>query len=173
MPPSEPSPTPNERTRLPNLLLKTALFTVLMPGTFAMLIPLALVRERTAGGGMTLALASCLLAFGTALYLRSAWDFAVSGSGTPAPIDAPRRLVTRGFYRYTRNPMYVASLTLVAGWAILYEAPLLLAYAAGLFLFFSVFIKLYEEPRMAREFGDDYVAYSARVGRWLPRRLDR
>ena len=156
-----------------SLFLKTAMFTVLMPGLFAVLIPLVLVRDGTATGGVTLALASCLLAFGVVLYVRSAWDFAVSGSGTPAPIDPPKRLVTRGFYRYTRNPMYVASLTLVAGWAILFQAPLLLAYAAGLFLFFSLFIKLYEEPRMAREFGDDYAAYSARVGRWLPRRPNR
>ena len=173
MSPSAPPPTPNHGAQLLSLFLKTALFTVLMPGVFAVVIPLVLVGDRTAAGGVTLALASCLLAFGTALYLRSAWDFAVSGSGTPAPIDAPKRLVTRGFYRYTRNPMYVASLTLVTGWALLFGAPLLMAYAAGLFIFFSLFIKLYEEPRMAREFGDDYTAYSARVGRWLPRRLDR
>ena len=118
-------------------------------------------------------LALFLFGLGIVLYLRSAWDFAVFGSGTPAPIDAPKRLVRRGFYRYTRNPMYVAALTLVSGWAALYGAAILVAYAAVLFVFFSLFVRLYEEPRLAREFGSEYAAYVAQVGRWLPRRHPR
>ena len=66
--------------------------------------------------------------------------------------------------------MYVASLTVVAGWAILFEAAILVAYGVVLFVFFSLFIRLYEEPRLSREFGKDYSAYVSRVGRWLPRR---
>ena len=98
------------------LFLKTTLFTVVVPGTFAVLFPILLAGDRTAASGATLGLALFLFALGSSLYLRSAWDFAVFGRGTPAPIDAPKRLVTRGFYRYTRNnPMYVASLSVVVG----------------------------------------------------------
>ena len=104
------------------LFLKTALFTVVMPGTFAVLLPILIAADRTAVGGAALGLALFLFAFGIVVYLRSAWDFAVFGSGTPAPIDAPKRLVTRGFYRYTRNPMYVAVLTVVVGWAVFFGA---------------------------------------------------
>ena len=75
--------------------------------------------------------------------------------------------MTRGFYRYTRNPMYVAVLSAVAGWAVLYGEPALWAYGGAIFVFFSLFIRLYEEPRLTREFGDEYVAYMKRVGRWL------
>ena len=128
------------------LFLKIALFTVVMPGTFAVLLPIFLAGDRTAASGGTLGLALSLFALGIVLYLRSAWDFAVFGSGTPAPIDAPKRLVTRGFYRYTRNPMYVAALTLVVGWATLFGAAILVAYAVVLFVFFSLFVRLYEEP---------------------------
>ena len=92
------------------------------------------------------------------------------GSGTPAPIDAPKRLVKRGFYRYTRNPMYVAALTVVIGWATLFGAAVLVGYAIVLFVAFSLFIRLYEEPRLAREFGEEYATYVSQVGRWLPRR---
>ena len=152
------------------LFLKVALFTVLTPGTFAVLVPVLIAGERGVAGGTTLGLASGLFAFGLVLYLRSAWDFAVFGSGTPAPIDAPKRLVTRGFYRCTRNPMYVAVLTVVLGWAVLFGAAILVAYAIVLFVVFSLFIRLYEEPRLAREFGEDYAAYRSQVGRWLPRR---
>lgn len=151
------------------LFLKVALFTVVMPGTFAGLLPVLIVRDRAVACGATLVLACGLFALGLVLYLRSAWDFAAFGSGTPAPIDAPKRLVTRGFYRYTRNPMYVASLTVVIGWATLFGAAVLVAYAILLFVVFSLFIRLYEEPRLAREFGEEYATYVSRVGRWLPR----
>ncbi|MDE0099386.1 MAG: isoprenylcysteine carboxylmethyltransferase family protein [Truepera sp.] len=155
------------------LFLKTTLFTVVMPGTFAVLFPILLAGDRTASSGVTLGFALLLFALGSVLYLRSAWDFAVFGSGTPAPIDAPKRLVTRGFYRYTRNPMYVASLTVVVGWAILFGSVILVAYAVLLFVLFSLFIRFYEEPRLAREFGGEYATYVSQVGRWLPRRLGR
>ena len=149
------------------LFLKTALFTVVIPGTFAVLLPVVIAGDRTAASGAALGLALSLFAFGIVLYLRSAWDFAVFGSGTPAPIDAPKRLVTRGFYRYTRNPMYVAALTVVVGWATFFGAFILVAYAALLFVIFSLFIRLYEEPRLDREFGSEYAAYVSQVGRWL------
>lgn len=150
------------------LFLKVVVFTVVMPGTFAVLIPFLVVRDVPAAGGARLALASLLFGLAAVMYLRSAWDFAAFGKGTPAPIDAPKRLVTRGFFRYTRNPMYVAVLTVLAGWITLFGAAKLVAYAVVVFVFFSVFIRLYEEPRLAREFGDEYTAYMARVGRWLP-----
>ena len=64
--------------------------------------------------------------------------------------------------------MYIASLTVVIGWGALFGAAILFAYAAALFVFFSLFVRLYEEPRLAREFGSEYTAYVAQVGRWLP-----
>ncbi len=149
--------------------LKTALFTVVVPTSVAVLIPLFIGGDRAAADGLVRVFAFLLLAVGALLYLRSAWNFASFGRGTPAITDAPKRLVTRGFYRYTRNPMYVAVLSAVAGWAILYRAPVLWAYGAALFVFFYLFIRFYEEPRLTREFGEEYMAYMKRVGRWLPR----
>ena len=49
--------------------------------------------------------------------------------------------------------MYVASLSVVVGWATLFGAAVLLAYAVALFVFFTLFVRLYEEPRLRREFG--------------------
>lgn len=147
--------------------LKTALFTVVVPGSVAVLVPLLIAGDRATAVGAARVLGLLLLALGAILYLRSAWDFASFGRGTPAITDAPSRLVTRGFYRYTRNPMYVAVLSAVFGWAVLYGLPVLWAYGGAIFVFFSLFIRLYEEPRLTREFGDEYVAYMKRVGRWL------
>lgn len=125
--------------------LKTALFTMVVPTSVAVLIPLLIAGDRAAEDGLARVFAFLLLAVGALLHLRSAWDFASFGRGTPAIIDAPQRLLTHCFYRYTRNPVYVAELSAVAGWAILYGAP------------------------VTREFGEEYVAYMRRVGRWLSR----
>ena len=119
--------------------------------------------------GQWLGLAVCLFALGVGLYLRAVWDFAVLGKGTPAPIDAPKRLVVQGIYRYTRNPLYISMLVVIAGWAALFGTAVPIAYAAGLFVLYSLVIRLHEEPRLAREFGDEYAAYTQQVGRWLPR----
>ncbi len=151
-----------------NVYLKAGLFTLVVPGTAAVLIPLVLAGGRPAGGGAQFVLALGLLAPGMALYLRCVWDFAAWGRGTPAFVDAPKRLVARGPYRYTRNPMYVAMLATVLGWAVLFGAAWLVVYALLLLAFFWSFVQFYEEPRLAREFGAEYLAYQRRVNRWLP-----
>lgn len=151
------------------ILAKTAVFTVVAPGTLSVLLPLLIASDRGTTGGAAFWLAVCLFTLGAVVYLRCGWDFATSGKGTPAPVDAPTRLVTRAFYRYTRNPMYVGVLTVIAGWAVLFGSLILVAYGVVLFAIFSLFIRRYEEPRLAREFGEEYAAYVERVGRWLPR----
>ncbi|WP_419949113.1 methyltransferase family protein [Candidatus Palauibacter sp.] len=152
------------------LFLKTALFSALGPGTVSVVLPLLIARGRPVAGGVTFVLALLLLGLGAAIFLRCAWDFVVSGRGTPAPMDQPRRLVIQGLYRYSRNPMYVGVLSIIAGWAVLFGAGILAGYGVAWFIIFSLFVRFYEEPHLTRKFGDEYVAYRERVGRWLPRR---
>ena len=149
------------------LLLKNLLFTVLVPGTVAVWAPLRLAGSRTPVWGATSLL---LLGLGAGLYAWCVWHFARHGRGTPAPIDAPRRLVVGGPYQVVRNPMYVAVLAVIAGQAALFRAPAVLGYGAAVASCFALFVRLYEEPHLRRSFGAEYEAYSARVGRWLPRR---
>lgn len=151
------------------LLLKSALFAVLSQGVFAVLVPLLLAGERSVAGPPWAAAAACLLALGVGIYAHCAWIFARFGDGTPAPMDAPKRLVTRGLYRHVRNPMYLAVLSMICGWAVLYAAAAVAVYAAALFAFLSMSLRFYEEPRLTRQFGAEYVRYTQRVGRWLPR----
>ena len=111
------------------LLLKNLLFTVLIPGTVAVYVPLTIVRGRAPAAGLGLLAAFVVLALGAGIYAWCVWDFATFGRGTPAPIDAPKRLVVRGLYRVTRNPMYVGVLTVILGWALFFRAPGLALYA--------------------------------------------
>jgi protein-S-isoprenylcysteine O-methyltransferase Ste14 len=150
------------------LLLKNLLFTVLVPGTVGVYVPLLLARGRPAASGPALAVALAVLALGASIYAWCVWDFASFGRGTPAPIDAPKKLVVRGLYRYTRNPMYVGVLTVILGWAVLFRAASLVLYALVVGTLFHLFIVLYEERHLAGEFGSQYEAYRSRVPRWLP-----
>ena len=92
----------------------------------------------------------------------------VAPRGTPAPIDAPKKLVVRGLYRFTRNPMYLGVLTIVLAWSALGRAADVALYAACVASAFHAFIVFYEEPHLEQLFDADYAAYRARVGRWLP-----
>ena len=150
------------------LLLKNLLFMAVVPGTAAVYLPLYIARNQSAGSGWVFGLALTLLAVGGALYAWCVWDFAVFGRGTPAPIDPPKRLVLRGLYRYTRNPMYLSVLTVILGWAVLYQAETLALYALTLGLGFHLFIVFYEEPHLRKVFGKEYEDYCTEVGRWVP-----
>ena len=151
------------------LVLKNLLFTLLIPGTAAVYVPLLAVRGHAFECGPVSVLGVVTVALGIVIYLWCVWDFATFGRGTPAPIDAPKQLVVRGLYRYTRNPMYVGVLTTILGWALTYRAPALVPYALLLGVCFHTFIVGYEEPHLRRVFGEEYDAYRARVPRWLGR----
>ena len=91
---------------------------------------------------------------GDLIYLRCAWDFAAKGLGTPAPIDAPRVLVFKGLYRFTRNPMYVGVAAMSAAQAGYYRSGSLAIYLLVVLLAFHTFVRLYEEPTLHRLFGE-------------------
>jgi len=150
------------------LFLKNLAFSVLVPGTVAGYVPWLLVRG-TSPAPEGWGIARALYLSGGAIYLWCVWDFATFGRGTPAPIDAPRELVVRGLYRYTRNPMYLGVLTTILGWACLFRSGAVLLYASAVAAGFQLFILFYEEPHLQRTFGRPYADYCRRVGRWLPR----
>jgi protein-S-isoprenylcysteine O-methyltransferase Ste14 len=110
------------------------------------------------------------LLLGAWVYVRCAWDFAVVGRGTPMPLDPPRELIARGLYRYVRNPMYLGVISVLIGEALLFESVRLLGYAASVAAGFHLFVVLYEEPALRRQFGDSYRRYRESVPRWIPRR---
>ena len=151
------------------LFLKNVLFTLVVPGTVAVTVPLLIAADLPPASGLRFLIAAALVVAGTAIYLWCVWDFAAFGRGTPAPIDAPKRLVVRGLYRYVRNPMYVGVLTVISGWIVMFGATALLAYALCLWITVHLFVIFYEERRLGQLFGAEYQDYRARVGRWLPR----
>lgn len=133
----------------------------------ARLIEWSGVRRPEPLGATQLAGAAITL-LGAAFAVWCILTFALVGRGTPAPFDPPRRLVVSGPYRLLRNPMYAGATLALAGAALFYRSVALLAYAGLFALVAHLFVIAYEEPALTRTFGDAYVAYRARVGRWAP-----
>ena len=152
------------------IALKNLIFTLLVPGTVAIYLPLLIAGSRSPTSRPAFVIGLALLVVGAATYAWCVWDFATFGRGTPAPIDAPKKLLVRGLYRYTRNPMYVGVLTVILGWAALFGTLRLILYAAVVGTCFHLVILLYEERHLRAEFGGQYEAYCSQVSRWLPRR---
>lgn len=148
------------------LILKNLVFTLIMPGTVAVYVPLHLGQGREIAPGLLMILAVAMLLSGLAIYTWCVWDFAAFGRGTPVPFDAPARLVVRGLYRYSRNPMYVGVLVVISGWALLFAAATTAVYGLVVAICFHLMVVLYEERRLQQQFGQQYEAYRARVGRW-------
>jgi protein-S-isoprenylcysteine O-methyltransferase Ste14 len=149
--------------------MKNLLFTILVPGTVAVFVPVYVVRHPTPDVSVRSVVGGVLLLLGASIYAWCLWDFAVTGRGTPAPIDAPKVLVVRGLYRYTRNPMYVGVLSVITGWPLLFGAPYLVMYGVCVAVLFHLFVLFYEEPQLKRVFGASYEHYCSEVSRWLPR----
>jgi protein-S-isoprenylcysteine O-methyltransferase Ste14 len=152
------------------LLLKNLIFTLVVPGMVGVYVPLFIAREQPPVSGSRFVVALALLSGGGTFYGWCVWNFAVVGRGTPAPIDAPKKLITRGPYRFTRNPMYVGVLAVILGWAVLFESAAVFKYALVIGLCCHLFVVLYEEPHLRKAFGADYENYCVRAGRWLPKR---
>jgi protein-S-isoprenylcysteine O-methyltransferase Ste14 len=110
-----------------------------------------------------------LLLLGGVLLAETFARFALQGRGTPAPVYPTETLVVTGSYRFVRNPMYVAVVSLILGQALLFGNLAVLAYGAVIWLSVHLFVVSYEEPTLARSFGAQYENYRANVRRWIPR----
>jgi protein-S-isoprenylcysteine O-methyltransferase Ste14 len=154
--------------------LGSAVFFVLAPGVVAGVVPWWLTRWQARalpGWWLPVRVAGVvLLVAGAGVLVHAFVRFVVEGLGTPAPVAPTRELVVGGLYRYVRNPMYLAVLAAIAGQALVLGRVVLLAYAAVVAAAFAAFVRWYEEPTLAEQFGTRYLAYRRAVPRWWPRR---
>jgi protein-S-isoprenylcysteine O-methyltransferase Ste14 len=115
------------------------------------------------------ALGVLLMLAGLAMLVSVFARFAREGAGTPSPAAPTERLIVGGAYRHVRNPMYLAVVSAIVGQALLLGQPVLLAYAALVAFLVVSFVRLYEEPVLRRQFGEEYEAYRRAVPGWVPR----
>lgn len=154
----------------PAAAIGSAIFFVVAPVVVAGLVPWWLTGWRTGRTWLPLQLIGWILvAAGAAVLVHAFTRFVTEGSGTPAPVAPTQRLVTGGLYRFVRNPMYVAVVSVIVGQAMIVGRVELWIYAGVAWLTMAAFARWYEEPVLRRQFGEDYERYRRAVPAWLPR----
>ena len=141
--------------------LGSLLFLLVAPGVVAGIVPWWLTGWRPAWAVPLPAFATggAIIAIGVGVLLHAFARFVAEGLGTPAPVAPTRHLVIGGLYRYVRNPMYLAVAATITGQAIILGRPGLLLYAMTFGVVVGPFVRVYEEPALARRFGADYDTY--------------
>jgi len=86
---------------------------------------------------------------------------------TPIDFKKPTTaIITKGPFRFTRNPLYLSLLILYASIAILLNSPWFLPFLIAMLALFNGIAKR-EEEYLEETFSEDYIVYRNRVRRWL------
>ena len=107
-----------------------------------------------------------LLVLGEAIRLAGV---AAAGTKTRRRSRGVQRLVTYGIFGWMRNPLYVGNLLVWLGVTVISGVFWFIPVTMLLFAIEYGLIVRYEEGVLESHFGAEYVAYKARVPRWIPR----
>jgi protein-S-isoprenylcysteine O-methyltransferase Ste14 len=143
------------------LLLAEAALAAVAPHRLPGLVPLAPAAAavlRATGTVMVLGATALMLA--AQLDLGASWRVGIDEGARPG-------LVTGGLYRWSRNPIYVAMLAALLGFALLLPSWISLGLLIGAGLGIRRHVRD-EEAYLARTYGEEYRRYAARVGRFVP-----
>ena len=155
-----------------SLFIRNLLFTILQPGLVAGLIPLWITGVRINNifdevWKLHHYIGSIAFLIGFVIMLWCILSFAVKGGGTLSPIDPTKKLVISGLYHFSRNPMYVGVIIILIGEAIFFQSANLWVYLLFVFVVFNIFVIHIEEPRLRKDFGEEYNLYCQKVRRWI------
>jgi protein-S-isoprenylcysteine O-methyltransferase Ste14 len=76
-------------------------------------------------------------------------------------------VISTGAFKYVRHPLYLASILGYLGLTVLTASLFSLALFVVIVLFYN-YIAGYEEKLLEANFGESYIAYKKKTGRWFP-----
>jgi protein-S-isoprenylcysteine O-methyltransferase Ste14 len=101
-------------------------------------------------------------------------NLALRGLGAPFGIVLSRRLATDWMYRWTRNPMLLATLSWFTALGLWLRSGWFVAWVVGSVApVWLAFVKVYEERELELRFGAPYLEYRSRTPLFWPRRPAR
>ncbi len=85
----------------------------------------------------------------------------------PINIEKASSLVTKGIFKYSRNPMYLGMLLILISIGIKFNFYGGVFIVAMFFFFITYFQILPEEKAMLKLFGKDFIKYKRKTRRWF------
>ncbi len=107
-----------------------------------------------------------LIGLGFLLAFNSIARFIRAKTGV-VPFSESTILIKEGFYKYTRNPMYVGMNSFLLGLMLILNNPLNVIFLVIFFFIVRNMFVFKEEVQMEDTFGEDYLTYKGKVRRWL------
>lgn len=125
-----------------------------------------IIRTDLMGWGTQFALGMLLLCAGLALLIWAVG--AMTRAGTNIAISQPvLALVTKGPYRYSRNPIYLALTMMYLAFCFLFDLLFGFVLLVPVILIMNKYVIDIEELFLGNRFGTDYIDYSVHTPRWL------
>jgi len=110
--------------------------------------------------------AAVVCALGVLLSATALRVFRKAGT-SPIPIKPTTALTFEGPYRFTRNPMYLSLALVTLAIALWLDVVWIAVALIAVVLLIDRSVIAREERYLERKFGEPYLAYKARVRRWL------
>ncbi len=110
-----------------------------------------------------------LIAAGIGLIIRARQEFAKYGQPTD-PGHPTTRVITTDVFSFSRNPLYLGAVCLLAGIALAFNMLWGLILLLPSVIACHYVLILPEEKYLVDKFGGEYLAYAAKVRRWIGRR---
>lgn len=109
-----------------------------------------------------------LITIGGVILLLCVRTFKRIGKGSPWPSDPPKRLVTSGIYKYSRNPQFVASAMIWLGEFLFFGQYVLFFYSLAWIVFNHLVLIFYDERMLINKYGREYINYAKSTPRYIP-----
>ena len=153
------------------------LFSLILPVTFAVLIPSIFILKfnnhilapNSFISEVMLSVGIFLILLGLGFVIYTNKSFFKVGEGTLAPWDPPKKLVLDGLYRYVRNPMISGLSMIILGESMIFSSIELFGFFLFVVILNHVYFVYSEEPGLIKRFGKDYIEYKKNVPRWIPK----
>ena len=142
--------------------------------TFYFVVPMLLIRLNIIynlpiyNNSLLRSFGFVIFLFGFSATLYTTHQHLLTGRVTPVVIESPKKFILRGFYRYSRNPMYIAVLLTFLGIFMILGHLLLIVYILLAIITFQLVVIYKEEPVLKKKFGKEYEEYVKKVPRWFP-----
>jgi protein-S-isoprenylcysteine O-methyltransferase Ste14 len=82
--------------------------------------------------------------------------------------DRKAELVTDGIYSRVRHPLYLATILVFSALALMYPFPPVIVFSLSM-IFYTMIGAYFEEQKLVKHYGDEYLEYKKTAGFILPR----